>query len=503
MKIMLVASEVVGFAKTGGLADVAGALPRALADRGHDCAVLLPLYRCARAARPAPRPTEHTFYVPVGGRAFAARLWRGSLPGSDVPAYLVEQPDLFDRDDPAAGRGLYQYTLADGSKRDYSDNATRFIFFGRAALEALPRLGFWPDVLHANDWQAGLLPALLRELYARRGGPWQRLAAVKTLFTVHNIAYQGVFWHWDVPLTGLGWHLFNHRQLEFHGHLNFLKAGLVFADLLNTVSPTYAREVQTPEFGAGLEGVLAGRRDDLFGIVNGVDYAAWDPASDPFLPAHYTAATLEDGKAACKAALRRHFGLRGDPGAPLLGVVARLVDQKGLDILVPAAKELLRDGVQFAILGEGDPKYHKQLRELSEAYPDRVGLLIGFDEGLAHQVEAGADAFLMPSHFEPCGLNQMYSMRYGTPPVVRATGGLADTVTDCTPETLAADRATGFRFDVYSADALVGAARRALDLYRHRRADWLRVARAGMRQDWSWGRCAAEYETLYGRLVGG
>jgi starch synthase len=502
MKVLMAASEVVGFAKTGGLADVAGSLPRALADLGHECAVFLPLYRCARNARVPPRPTEHAFTVPVGTRTVPARLWRSHLPDSGVAVYLVEQAEYFDRDDPAHGRGLYQHTFPDGHKGDYADNSSRFIFFCRAVLESLPLVGFWPDVLHANDWQTGLLPVYLREIYRKHGDDRlrDRYDAVRTLFTLHNLAYQGVFWHWDVVLTGLDWRLFNYRQLEFHGQVNFLKAGIVFADLINTVSPTYAREIQTPYFGAGLQGVLAERRDDLFGIVNGVDYAVWDPATDPHLAARYDERTVTEGKPLCKADLQRRFGLPERPDAFLLGVVARLVDQKGLDILVPAGPALMEAGVQLVVLGEGDRKYHEHLTELRRLHPRQVGLHLGFDEALAHQVEAGADAFLMPSLYEPSGLNQLYSMKYGTPPVVRATGGLADTVTDCTPEALAADRATGFRFIPYSADGLLVAVRRAHALYRDRPADWLRLARAGMRQDWSWRRSAREYEKLYERL---
>ena len=343
MKVLMAASEVVGFAKTGGLADVAGSLPRALADLGHECAVFLPLYRCARAAQPTPQPTEQTFSVLVGSRQYAARLWRSALPDSTVPVYLIEQPDLFDRDDPSQGKGLYQFTTPEGLKRDYSDNCSRFIFFSRAILEALPLIGFWPDVLHANDWQTGLMPVLLREFYRKQGGFGlrERYNHIKTLFTIHNIAYQGAFWHWDMMLTELDWKLFNPRQLEFYGKLNFLKAGIVFADLLNTVSPTYAREVQTPYYGAGLQGVLMERSRDLFGIVNGVDYSVWDPAHDPLIAAHYTADSISDGKPQCKAALQRAYGLPDQPRTPLLGMVARLVDQKGLDLLAAAAPAIL------------------------------------------------------------------------------------------------------------------------------------------------------------------
>jgi starch synthase len=489
---------VVGFAKTGGLADVAGALPRALAKRGCDCAVILPLYRCARRAAPM-EPVGEPFEVPVGGRPVGGRLWRSRLPDSDVPVYLVEHNDYFDRDDPARGRGLYQAAEPDGRRRDYGDNAARFIYFCRAVLEAVRLLDLWPDVLHCNDWQTGLIPVFLREVHGRSGDPFlrERWQGIKTLFTIHNIAYQGHFWHLDMNLAGLDWRLFNHHQLEFHGGFNFLKAGLVYADYLSTVSPTYAREIQTPYYGCGMQGLLSARRDRLFGIVNGVDYGVWDPATDPHLPAHFTADAPEAGKAVCKAALQQRLGLTVETDAPLFGVVARLVEQKGVDLIFRAAWNLIDHGAQLAVLGEGDPRWHAALEDLRRQRQGRVGLYLGFDEGLAHQIEAGSDMFLMPSLYEPSGLNQLYSMRYGTPPVVRSTGGLADTVTDASADALVAGTATGFRFAAYSADALLEAAHRGMSLYRARPDPWGRLVRAAMRQDWSWDRSAVAYEQLY------
>jgi starch synthase len=503
-QVLLATPEVVGFAKTGGLADVAGALPRALARRGHSCAVILPLYRSARTARVPLEPTEHRFSVPVGKRQVAGRLWRARLPGSAVPVYLVEQPDYYERDDPAAGRRLYQYHLPGGRLRDYPDNCERFVFFCRAVLEAVRLLDFWPDVVHANDWQTGLVPVYLREVYARHPDPalGARYGRIRTLLTIHNLAYQGLFWHWDVPLTGLDWRLFNYRQLEFHGHLNFLKAGIVFADRLNTVSPTYAREIQTPYYGRGLQGVLAERQAVLSGIVNGIDVEAWDPRTDPHLPVRYGTATVRRGKALCKAALQRAFGLAAEPDTPLAAMVARLAEQKGVDLVAAAGDRLLGMGIQLVMLGEGDATYQDLLRGLAGKHPGRMGFQVGFEEGLAHRIEAGADLFLMPSLYEPSGLSQLYSMRYGTVPVVRATGGLADTVVDCTPETLAEDRATGFRFVAYTPAELLAAVGRAVALYRERPEQWLQVVRCGMRQDWSWDRSAAEYEKLYGLLCG-
>jgi starch synthase len=371
-------------------------------------------------------------------------------------------------------------------------------------------------VIHVNDWQTGLVPVYVREVYGRERGqgsgvrgqettssltPASRYRRVRTLFTIHNMAYQGLFWHWDMNLTGLDWSLFNHRQLEFHGMLSLLKGGIVFADALSTVSPTYAREIQTPYFGVGLQGVLTERSRDLFGIVNGVDYDEWNPATDPRIAGHYTADTVGQGKPVCKAALQERFRLPVHPRTPLLGVVARLAEQKGIDLIAGAAERLLHQDVQLVVLGDGDAVYQHMLNRLRERHPDRMGLYLGFDETLAHQIEAGADLFLMPSIYEPSGLNQLYSMRYGTVPVVRATGGLADSVVNCTPETLARDTATGFSFGPPTVDAFLEALQRALDVYRNQPEVWLKVVRCGMRQDWSWNRSAAEYERLYERIL--
>ncbi|MFO0925533.1 MAG: glycogen synthase GlgA [Gemmataceae bacterium] len=502
LTILLAASEVVGFAKTGGLADVAGALPVALARRGHRCAVIMPLYRGARAAKPAPEPTDRILLVQMGHRFMHGRLWRSSLGDGLVPVWLVEQDAYFNRDDKAAKAGIYQYTDDDGSLLDYDDNCERFVFFNRAVLEALPQLGPWPDVLHVNDWQTGLIPVYLREQYRQRTDPRLRIFydRTRTLMTIHNIAFQGTYPPWAMPLAGLDWKLFNHRQLEYWGQLSFLKAGVVFSDVVSTVSPTYAREIQTPYYGCGLQGVLYEHRARLIGIVNGVDYASWDPRHDRHIATAYGPDDLT-GKAACKAALQRESKLAAEAATPLLGVVARLTEQKGVDLIVAVAPRLLEQGCQLVILGEGSPAYHKQLRALRDRFPERMALTIGFNEPLAHRIEAGADLFLMPSAFEPSGLNQLYSLRYGTPPVVRSTGGLADTVTDTTDETLADGTATGFRFAAYNADALWEAVQRALGLLRTRPEVWRQVMRNGMQKDWSWDRSAAEYEVLFQRMV--
>jgi starch synthase len=499
--IVHAASEVVGFAKTGGLADVAGALPRALARHGYDCAIIAPLYRATRAGKIPLQSTTHAFTLRIGARLLHGRIWQATLPHSSVPVYLIEQPDLFERDDPVLGRGLYQLTLPDGRKCDYPDNCERFIFFSRAVLETLRLLDLWPDVLHCHDWQTGLVPVYLAEEYRRHPLPALRreYQHIRTVFTIHNIAYQGLFPFSEYPATALDVRLFNYHQLEFYGQWNSLKAGLVFADWLTTVSPTYAEEIQTPDYGCGLQGVLLERRHYLSGIVNGVEYRVWNPATDPHIAANYDPATVVEGKAKCKAALQQRFGLAEESGTPVLAMIARLVEQKGVHLLTDTADTLLTapPGAQLVVLGEGDPVHHRRLQELRARHPERVGLLLGFDEKLAHEIEAGADIYLMPSQYEPSGLNQLYSLKYGTPPVVRATGGLVDTITDCTPPTLADGSATGFRFVAYTPAAFQEATQRALELYRGQPEAWLKLMRNGMAQDWSWERSAVEYEKLY------
>ncbi|HEV3236264.1 MAG TPA: glycogen synthase, partial [Gemmataceae bacterium] len=377
------------------------------------------------------------------------------------------------------------------------DNGARFIFFCRAVLEAVRHLDFKPDILHINDWQTGLIPVYLREEYRRLPA----FAKVRTVLTIHNLAYQGLFWHWDMQLTGLDWRLFNQEQLEFYGQLNFLKAGIVFADALTTVSPTYAREIQTPYFGCGLQGVLLKRQKDLTGIVNGVNYLEWDPASDSYLAAHYGVDAIEPGKPLCKQALQRLSNLPEASRVPVIGIVARLVEQKGMDLVVSAADAFLRQGVQLVVLGEGHPAIHEKLQGVRKRYPKQVSLTLGFNEELAHQIEAGSDMFLMPSLYEPSGLNQLYSLRYGTVPIVRATGGLADTVTNCTPETLAAGTATGFSFQAYTANALAETVDRVLAMYHDQPELWRQVVQNGMRQDWSWQRSAAQYEAVFKKTL--
>ena len=482
MNILLATSEAVPFAKTGGLADVCGALPVEIAKLGHEIAVVMPAYRQVRQSGQKIESTGIELSIPIGRKTVVGTVLRSTLPDSNVPVYLIDQPGYFDRP------GLYQH---DG--KDYIDNCERFVFFSRAVLEIIEQLQLPVDILHANDWQTGLVPAYLKLEYA--GVP--RYEHIRSVLTIHNMAYQGQFWHWDMLLTGLDWKYFNWQQMEFFGNLNLLKTGLVFADYLTTVSPRYAQEIQTPEHGFGLEGVLNQRRHALSGIINGVDYRQWNPATDPHLAERYDANTFRTGKPICKQALQAELGLPQNPETPLIGFVGRLVDQKGLDLITQLLKDTLATReTQWAILGTGEAKYHELLPTLAARFPQRLAVRLDFSDPLAHRIEAGSDIFMMPSRFEPCGLNQLYSLRYGTVPLVRATGGLADSITNVTPETLATSTGNGFSFQNYSTTALSETLDRALAAYGDS-ATWQKIVQTGMTQDWSWARSARQYIGLY------
>jgi len=485
MNILFVSPEVVPFAKTGGLADVAGAMPKYLGDFGHKVHIVMPLYKMVREKFPDLRPSGKMITVPIGQTEQQATIWSTTLPGSDVPIHFLDNPSYFDREE------LYgNYKTEGAAKGDFPDNNARFTFLSRGALETAIALDFKPDVVHCNDWQSALTPIYIKTLYANH--PF--FAKCGTVFTVHNLAYQGIFWHWDITLTGLDWSIFNWRQLEFYGKLNLLKGGLVFSDVINTVSKQYAKEIQTPDFGFGLDGVLRDRSSDLFGIVNGIDYDVWSPDVDDLIPAKYSTDDHK-GKAACKKALQEQNNLP-TKDVPLLGLISRLDNQKGFDILAPIIDELMKHDMQFVLLGTGDKRYHTLFENITKHYPDKAGINLTFNNKLAHEIEAGADMFLMPSRYEPCGLNQLYSLRYGTVPIVRSTGGLADTIVDATPEALADGTATGFSFEDYSGGALLDTIRRALKLYGNSAA-WKKLMLTGMKQDWSWKRSAAEYVSLY------
>ncbi len=489
MRIVQVCSEAVPFAKTGGLADVAGALSKALAELGHEVTLILPLYSPFLAkSGVAIEPIGETFEIPLGDQSVRIQLQRTQMPGSRVDVVLVDQPEFYDRG------GLYQDPK---TKADYSDNPERFIAFSRAALEAVARLKLKPDVIQAHDWQTALVMPLLEAQFRQWVPDLQRTAAVMTL---HNMTFQGAYTSDVMPLTGLGWEFYNWKQFECWGRVNFLKAGIVFADQLCTVSPTYSREIQTAEFGHGLDGVLRDRSADLTGILNGIDPHEWSPSVDPHLPASYDIKSLETGKPTCKRALQERVQLPVRADVPLLGMVSRMSWQKGFDLIGVCASRLLERDVQVVFLGNGQPEYEDLCRHLASAHPNMVRAVVGYDESLAHLIEAGSDMFLMPSKFEPCGLNQMYSMAYGTLPVVRATGGLADSVIGATPETLNDRTANGFSFRDHDPDQLWQQLDAALKLFADKPA-WRRLQRSGMSRDWSWNRSAREYVSLYEKAL--
>lgn len=479
MKVVMVAPEIVPFSKTGGLADVLDALPRVLAAKGIEVSVVTPYYREVREADRPVEPLGRAVTVPLGGESRRAPVHVADHSG--VKVYFLEDAEFFDRDELyGTGRG------------DYPDNAARFSFLARGALELVRALGPAPDVVHAHDWQAGLIPPLLKTTLH------DFFPHTRSVMTIHNLAYQGLFNAREWPLTGLSSSHFNWQELEFYGKINFLKGGIVFADAVTTVSPTYAREIQREEFGSGLDGVLRHRSARLYGILNGVDYQQWDPKDDRHLPSNFTSRSLE-GKAKCKEALQKKCGLPKGKSIPLIGMISRLAEQKGLDLFLAAAERLTKDPVQIVVLGTGNPYYEEALRGLARRFPEHFSVTLGFDNAFAHEIEAGSDMFLMPSRFEPCGLNQIYSLRYGTIPLVRATGGLADTVADVTTESLRKGMATGFLFDEYSPDALYACIQRALSYYRDAAA-WKKIVRAAMKQDFSWDRSAERYLELYRSL---
>jgi starch synthase len=468
MRILMVASEAMPFAKTGGLADVLGALPQALAALGHQVDVMLPRYRSIDAGPPLAR-----IVVAFGGERVETPLAAATTGG--VRMLFVDRPEYFDRDH-----------LYGAGGHDYGDNPLRFGFLAAAAAEWVQAGGMAYDVVHAHDWQAGLVPVLLRQ-------------PLRTVFTIHNLAYQGTFDASWLLRLGLGWGLMRVDALEFWGRISFLKGGITFSRVITTVSPRYAWEIQTPELGFGFDGILRARTADVVGILYGIDYHQWDPEQDPHLPEPFSADRL-GGKAASKRAVLQRFGIIPDPqamGRPLVGLISRLVDQKGFDLIAALSDELPRLDATFVLLGTGDRWYEDLWLALAARHPDRVAARIGFDEGLAHLIEGGADLFLMPSRFEPCGLNQMYSLRYGTLPLVRATGGLYDTVRNLDTRT---GEGTGFTFDEYSPQALLNTLRWALGVYADR-ALWQRMQRAGMAQDFSWDASARQYVKVYG--VGG
>jgi len=475
MRIVMAASECTPYSKTGGLADVVGSLPPALAKLGHQVSVFVPRYRQTRLENPVKVIPSIT--VPFDDRYRFCSVLDGGL-RDGVQMYFVDYPPFFDRD------GLYGTAIG-----DYPDNAERFALLCRAVLEATKFLGR-PDVLHCHDWQTALIPILLNTLYVEDPA-FERVPCV---FTIHNLGYQGLFQPEILPLLLLPWDLFTMTKLEFYGKVNFLKGAITSADFITTVSRKYAQEIQTSEYGFGLEGVLRARSGTVAGILNGVDYSEWDPETDPHIAANYTAGDLS-GKALCKRALLKGFGLPEDTRLPVLGIVSRFAGQKGFDLIQQVSDRMAREDLIVVALGTGDRDYEDLFRRLNKQYPQKFAVKIAFDNPLAHQIEAGADMFLMPSKYEPAGLNQLYSLKYGTVPIVRAVGGLDDTVEQWDPETR---KGTGFKFREYNGEALLETVQIALEAYRDQEA-WRVLMRNGMVQDYSWDASAREYVRVYER----
>ena len=478
LKVLIVSSEVAPFAKTGGLADVAGSLPLALKSSGCNVKVFTPFYRETK---------NGSFNIEVLGKDIKAELAENNFVFSlyksrreGVDFYFVEKSKFFDRD--------FLYGAPSG---DYPDNALRFAFFANAVLSSAIKINFKPDIIHCNDWQTALIPFYLK--YKLKN--LRFFANTKTLFTVHNLAYQGLFTKETMPKVGVDYEFFTMHALEFYGNFSFIKSGLLYSDAISTVSNGYAREMLTKECGCGLEGLLSLRKNDIYGIVNGADYSEWNPGSDKFIKTNYDKKTLKN-KRICKQDLLAHMKLSAREGAPLLGMISRLAHQKGIDIIADSMKDIVRLGCYLVILGRGDEKYHKLLTALSKKYPKNLAVKIAFDNPLAHKIEAGCDMFLMPSRYEPCGLNQMYSLKYGTIPVVRATGGLDDTVIDHTENS---KNGNGFKFKEADPASFIRALKRAVSVYENKKT-WQKLMLRAMGFDFSWKHSAKEYIKLYNKI---
>ncbi len=479
MKVLLASSEVYPFSKTGGLADMVGALAQALAKAGQDVRVVTPLYQGIKKKYPDLRKVDWKFNLPMELNWIHAELWELNL-ARGLKVYFVDHPDFFDR------AGIYQEASV-----SYADNAERFIFFAKCVVHLARYLPWRPDVVHVHDWQTALVPALILQ---QRSEGWGN--PPPTCLTIHNLAYQGVFPAEAFALTNLPETYFTTESCEFFGLLNCLKGGIAHADFITTVSPRYAREITTEEFGCGLDGMLRERESKLIGILNGVDYAEWNTTQNPHLFKPYSASRLA-GKKVNKLELQKLVGLPVTDAVPLFGTISRLAEQKGIDIQLGALAEMLNTKMQFVVLGSGAPEYERGYRDLARQFPGKVAVRFGYDEALAHQIEAGCDFFLMPSRFEPCGLNQLYSLRYGTIPIVRATGGLDDSVLDWTQN---AKAATGIKFSEYTSRSLAKAIRKALVLFNQPKL--LRVCQINaMKMDFSWEQTVEHYLEVYRKRV--
>ncbi|GJL77993.1 MAG: glycogen synthase 2 [Nitrospinaceae bacterium] len=480
LKILIAASEVYPYAKTGGLADIAGSLPKALKQLGHDVRVIMPKYQSVVKCPLGMHPVGLDVDVPIGGVQKKGFVFQGNLNGG-IPIYFVGNDTYYARD------GIYGT-----SHGDYPDNAERFAFFCRSVLEVCKSIRFQPDIIHCNDWQTGLVPAYLKTVYAKNR--WFK--NIRTLFSIHNLGYQGNFPSSELKTAGLPFSAYTPEGVEFYNHFSFLKAGLVYADLLNTVSPAYAKEIQTKAYGFKMDGVLRKRSKDLIGILNGVDTVEWNPALDPLIEQTYSPKSLK-GKSVCKSRLADIFSLKINDKIPILSMVTRLSSQKGIELVIEAMDDILDEGAAFVMLGSGDARYEEYFLKMRKRFPGQVGTFIGFDETLAHKVLAGSDLLLMPSQYEPCGLTQMYSLQYGTVPVVRAVGGLQDSIKEFNGKTL---KGTGFKFKKFEADFFARAVQKALSVFQKKR-HWRRLMLNGMETNHSWDRAARKYNRAYLRAL--
>ena len=487
LKILVASSEVAPFAKTGGLADVAGSLPKALAYLGHEVCIVMPKYKIVDVEKWSLLPLLPEMVVNFDKNTYRGQILRCSYPGTRIPVYFVQQDEFFNRE-----------TLYTEFGKDYPDNAERFAFFCMAALWMLKGLDWSPDIIVCNDWQTSLIPVYLKSNPLLDDDPFYN--RIKVLLTVHNLAYQGLFAAEVIPRIGLSWDMFKPQGMEFFGKVNLLKGGLLFADALNTVSRQYAREIQTAECGCGLEGVLQMRSKDLVGILNGIDASVWNPNVDKKIAENYSA-KHPGRKQFCKAELQRRCNLPQNDDVPVLGIISRLTDQKGFDLIAEVIDEIMKLDLQLVVLGTGELRYHEMLEEIGRVYPNKARVVLAFDDDFAHQIEAGANMFLMPSRYEPCGLNQLYSLRYGAVPIVRKTGGLADSVVNATEASIKDGKGTGFVFTEYSGKALLNAVRTAVKFYHTDKAAWKKLMANGMAKDFSWTASAKEYVKLFKKMI--
>ncbi|MBI5183101.1 MAG: glycogen synthase GlgA [Nitrospinae bacterium] len=483
LNILIASPEVVPFAKTGGLADVTGALPRALRRLGHNVSVILPRYQMVNEVGRDIRPisTKKRIHVPISARIEEAEIYESKI-DKDIPVYFIDKKEYYSRPQ-----------LYGTEKGDYPDNAERFIYFSRAILETCKALDMRPDIIHCNDWQTGILPVYLKTLY--KDDPF--FQRVTTVYTIHNIGYQGIFWHYDMHLTNLGWDIFTIEGIEFYGNINLMKGGILFSDIITTVSKTYSKEIQTEEYGYKLDGVLRKRNKDLYGVINGIDYEIWHPLRDKFIKERYSEYNLS-GKDRCKRDLMDIYKLTSKNDSPIVGIISRLADQKGFDLISEIIDEMMRLDMSLVLLGTGTERYNRLFEDVGKRFSGKAGIKIGFDDPLAHKIEAGADIFLMPSRYEPCGLNQLYSLKYGTIPIVRSTGGLNDTIEEFNIQT---GKGNGFKFREYSSKELLLTLKKAINIYKNKKDVWKSLMKNAMKEDFSWENSANEYVKLYRKAL--